>query len=66
MAEDRRLTEPRDRTGHVEASETKRSLDVMNVAAPVPSEPPAPVVPDPAASSQSPITNCTAPPDYDG
>jgi hypothetical protein len=67
MAEDRRLTEQRDRDGHVEASEVRRHLDVMNVAAPIPSQTSSTVAPDPGIASQVSGPNDAPPPaDYDG
>jgi hypothetical protein len=76
MAEDRRQPDRGDRDGHVEASEIRRHLDVMNVAAPIPSQTPSTVAPSQpstvapgaATAPQATVPKKTPPPppDYDG
>jgi len=67
MAEDRRQPGHGDRDGHVEASEIRRHLDVMNVAAPIPSDTPSAPAPSAAADPQLSIPKEAPPPaDYDG
>jgi hypothetical protein len=67
MAEDRQVTERRDRLDRVEASEARRHLDVMNLAAPIPSDTPYTATPEQGTDAQGAIANNTPPPpDYDG
>jgi hypothetical protein len=67
MAEDRRVEERRDRNSRVEAGETRRHLDLMSLAAPVPSQTPSAAVPEQGTSSEDLApNNPPPPPDYDG
>lgn len=77
MAEDRRRPDHAARDdGHVKASEIRRHLDVMNIAAPIPSQTPSTVAPGqpstvaPGAATAPQVTvpkkTPPPPPDYDG